>query len=89
MKRLVAADVIEPRASLPSRERGLKLDFKLDYCRYIDVAPLAGAWIETPGLGRLWDHRAVAPLAGAWIETNDKPGNAPCQNSRSPRGSVD
>ena len=34
-----------------------------------EVAPLAGAWIETAngfGVGSLFD---VAPLAGAWIET--------------------
>ena len=35
----------------------------------MEVAPLAGAWIETdaPEKGRL--NIKVAPLAGAWIET--------------------
>ncbi len=33
------------------------------------VAPLAGAWIETPAEIRQRQSRAVAPLAGAWIET--------------------
>ena len=35
-----------------------------------EVAPLAGAWIETRG-GVIWRYVfPVAPLAGAWIETN-------------------
>ena len=55
--------------SRPSRARGLKqsraqMDFAL-----IDVAPLAGAWIETPEIETNYRHRTVAPLAGAWIET--------------------
>ena len=33
------------------------------------VAPLAGAWIETPDCGSERPGAAVAPLAGAWIET--------------------
>ena len=71
------------------RERGLKqlypeYDFKDD-----QVAPHAGAWIETytdPFLSYL---RYVAPHAGAWIETWLPPpaiGRPPC---RSPCGSVD
>ena len=34
-----------------------------------DVAPLAGAWIETPSRPATVAGRRVAPLAGAWIET--------------------
>ena len=34
-----------------------------------DVAPLAGAWIETIRLIHVRKHETVAPLAGAWIET--------------------
>ena len=34
-----------------------------------DVAPLAGAWIETTPLTAAQPERFVAPLAGAWIET--------------------
>ena len=34
-----------------------------------DVAPPAGAWIETDELFRLESYIIVAPPAGAWIET--------------------
>ena len=33
------------------------------------VAPLAGAWIETTPRRRVVVNMCVAPLAGAWIET--------------------
>ena len=33
------------------------------------VAPLAGAWIETPPIRGVQSIGCVAPLAGAWIET--------------------
>ena len=36
---------------------------------YADVAPLAGAWIETLVVRYLKEDKIVAPLAGAWIET--------------------
>ena len=32
------------------------------------VAPLAGAWIEIPGIASQPISKVVAPLAGAWIE---------------------
>ena len=35
-----------------------------------NVAPLAGAWIETPLRVREPMRPHVAPLAGAWIETS-------------------
>ena len=35
----------------------------------IQVAPLAGAWIETKTLTPKYPPTYVAPLAGAWIET--------------------
>ena len=56
--------------SLPLRERGLKLDLIDAGGNLCQVAPPAGAWIETiKGLtGRLL-KRPVAPPAGAWIET--------------------
>ena len=45
----------------------------------VDVAPLAGAWIEiyTMTVGELEEW--VAPLAGAWIEMRSPPdrGSAP------------
>ncbi len=34
-----------------------------------DVAPFAGAWIETPRLRQAEAVYVVAPFAGAWIET--------------------
>ena len=34
----------------------------------IQVAPLAGAWIEMPICSINWLIVSVAPLAGAWIE---------------------
>ena len=57
------------RLSLPSWERGLKHNDAGSGSATVSVAPLVGAWIETPGdvsrqLGEL-----VAPLVGAWIET--------------------
>ena len=36
----------------------------------IEVAPLAGAWIETARSSRGSSRAWVAPLAGAWIETS-------------------
>ena len=36
-----------------------------------EVAPLAGAWIETVHTPKPRDTVAVAPLAGAWIETDE------------------
>ena len=58
-------------SSLPSRERGSK---RLDddrSGRHRVVAPLAGAWIETPAPAGTRETLRVAPLAGAWIETWD------------------
>ena len=57
--------------SLPSRERGLKHAAKA-VAKRVDVAPLAGAWIETVELGKVAERKQVAPLAGAWIETDDR-----------------
>ena len=34
-----------------------------------EVAPRAGAWIETEAEGNKFFHPSVAPRAGAWIET--------------------
>ena len=55
--------------SHPSRVRGLKHYVWSDFLYKEDVAPLAGAWIET-GLSHATNKgMLVAPLAGAWIET--------------------
>ena len=54
--------------SLPSRERGLKYDFKNNDNVGIDVAPLAGARIEILIRSTAENGHCVAPLAGARIE---------------------
>ena len=56
--------------SLPSRERGLKYNFKQRDYDFDEVAPLAGAWIEIAVRNRSDIANIVAPLAGAWIEMN-------------------
>ena len=75
--------------SLPSRERGLKLNIIQHVFVAIIVAPLAGAWIEIDIKEWIARREGVAPLAGAWIEIlcNMFPGRS--NKSRSPRGSVD
>ena len=55
-------------SSLPSRERGLKLDASVEYIQREGVAPLAGAWIEIRTNQNNTISYIVAPLAGAWIE---------------------
>ena len=37
--------------------------------RFIHVAPLVGAWIETDVMQAIINNHLVAPLVGAWIET--------------------
>ena len=41
--------------------------------RLVEVAPLAGAWIEIPYIKALSLFSLVAPLAGAWIEIMQLP----------------
>ena len=56
--------------SRPTRARGLK---PLAACLILDisqVAPHAGAWIETRLKYRAMPQAEVAPHAGAWIETS-------------------
>ncbi len=51
------------------RERGLKQSYGVKIEMVEDVAPHAGAWIETGAwVMRRWSPK-VAPHAGAWIET--------------------
>ena len=51
--------------------RGLKQTGNRFTIEIGNVAPLAGAWIETRLRSQLvQDGRHVAPLAGAWIETS-------------------
>ncbi|VDA99916.1 hypothetical protein S1OALGB6SA_990, partial [Olavius algarvensis spirochete endosymbiont] len=63
------SDQAEKSTSHPSRVRGLKLYYTYIYIYSNDVAPLAGAWIETRGAAICGVSKYVAPLAGAWIET--------------------
>ena len=53
------------------------------------VAPLAGAWIETPGIVKVFLMSLVAPLAGAWIETISHRDILVSVARRTPRGCVD
>ena len=55
--------------SRPSRARGLKQALPIGSAPLRQVAPLAGAWIETTRSRWSGNRSYVAPLAGAWIET--------------------
>ena len=57
------------KTSRHSRARGLKLAATSQNYNALKVAPLAGAWIETPNKSKCGKRLNVAPLAGAWIET--------------------
>ena len=57
------------RGSLPMRERGLKLFLGPHTQHTSQVAPHAGAWIETSVAMAVAVPELVAPHAGAWIET--------------------
>ena len=61
------------RASLPSRERGLKSNNTSVRFVEVYVAPLAGAWIEILSSSIEYSVKFVAPLAGAWIEIANQP----------------
>ena len=57
--------------SLPARERGLKRDASGIVDMTYQVAPRAGAWIETLCYNVVLSKSLqVAPRAGAWIETS-------------------
>ncbi len=49
--------------------RGLKHGSKMPELEHIQVAPHAGAWIETFIAQKADEVNNVAPHAGAWIET--------------------
>ena len=40
----------------------------LQFSKCVNVAPLVGAWIESPDGGQQVSKDTVAPLVGAWIE---------------------
>ena len=61
--------------SLPLRERGLKRADKEVEAQKPEVAPPAGAWIETLIAFNRAAGDIVAPPAGAWIETRSAPGH--------------
>ena len=50
------------------------------------VAPHAGAWIETVSLGHHYLSVSVAPHAGAWIETSGVGSTRPTRSSPPMRG---
>ena len=54
-----------------------------------DVAPHAGAWIETVRIGAEIAGTTVAPHAGAWIETFCQVTNWIPAEGRAPCGRVD
>ena len=71
------------------RERGLKLE-RWEHDGYTwEVAPRAGAWIETVFGGWIRRCFGVAPRAGAWIETRCDEVYIEDIRGRSPCGSVD
>ena len=55
--------------SPPARGRGLKHPLGRASLGAEEVAPRAGAWIETSVRTRRPSGASVAPRAGAWIET--------------------
>ena len=75
--------------SPPVRGRGLKRITAIISCPLGDVAPRAGAWIETLGLYHLHWRLNVAPRAGAWIETDDDTPGKVDVKGRPPCGGVD
>ena len=54
--------------SLPSRERGLKLERRQRHPGQGLVAPFTGAWIEIKLTLDKHQYDMVAPFTGAWIE---------------------
>ena len=64
------SDVVESYKSPPMRGRGLKQRERGELQPAAEVAPHAGAWIETPSYRAIpLLSKRVAPHAGAWIET--------------------
>ncbi len=55
----------------------------------MEVAPHAGAWIETPVNCGSRPPTTVAPHAGAWIETHAHDDQIDPMCGRPPRGGVD
>ncbi len=68
MKSVFFCAVRHGNTSLPTRERGLKLEDVCLSCHVVIVAPYAGAWIEIVPHAHPCASIVVAPYAGAWIE---------------------
>ena len=71
------------------RGRGLKQEQLSCHNQLNQVAPHAGAWIETDAVSYVPTKEVVAPHAGAWIETVSL---RPCSTTpprRPPCGGVD
>ena len=77
------------KPSRPVRARGLKLEFILSVDVVLQVAPRAGAWIETSGYVFTAISNLVAPRAGAWIETSGGSDERRSSRGRAPCGRVD
>ena len=77
------------RASLPSRERGLKCNHRGARGHPGRVAPFTGAWIEIMATRPPGRAMPVAPFTGAWIEITVKDGKDARVYRRSLHGSVD
>ena len=58
-------------SSHPTRVRGLKRQQRFRVLQAGNVAPHAGAWIETDIEALMTYLAHVAPHAGAWIETTE------------------
>ncbi len=72
MKRVEVMAGKRLRRSPPARGRGLKRAGRGIASQEIEVAPRAGAWIETYHYYLECVKGKVAPRAGAWIETTGR-----------------
>jgi len=69
LKPVSEIDPGDVKKSPPTRGRGLK-QFRLDdHLGREEVAPHAGAWVETRAKNPAREASPVAPHAGAWVET--------------------
>ena len=75
--------------SLPSRERGLKLDVRLYERGATESLPSRERGLKFQEQVASLQDENVAPLAGAWIEIYSLKLRSTRSPGRSPRGSVD
>ena len=69
LKHPICTFIAQPSMSPPMRGRGLKQYPYPQQSSLHQVAPHAGAWIETEKMLLFYLDSTVAPHAGAWIET--------------------